>query len=119
MAFASARSRGNRSGSSVQVGQAVVRAAAAKGRALRNPHAYGVLEAQAPGRRAFRLDVSLDFPQVPCLSIKSPCTGAGLGSHLAQLQVAVVVSPVALCCINHFPDSKDLWFISIVDRLTM
>ena len=51
-----------------QVGQAVVRAAAAKGRTLRNPHAYGVLEAQAPGQRAFRLDVSLDFPQVLCMT---------------------------------------------------
>ena len=48
----------------LQVGQAVVRAAALKGRTLRNPHAYGVLDAQAPGQRSFRLDVSLDFPQV-------------------------------------------------------
>jgi hypothetical protein len=39
-------------------------AAASKGRPLRNPHAYGVLDTQAPGLRSFRLDVSLDFPQV-------------------------------------------------------
>ena len=57
----------------------MVHAAAAKGRPLRNPHAYGVLEAQAPGQRAFRLDVSLDFPQVPCFAtIHSKLSGAAL-----------------------------------------
>ena len=39
-------------------------AATAKGRVLQNPTAYGVLEAGAAGERVFRLDVSLDFPQV-------------------------------------------------------
>jgi len=80
----------------VQVGQAVVGAATARGRALRNPHAYGVLEAQALGQRAFRLDVSLDFPQVPCLSSEGHRTGTSWVQ--CMVRAAAVVSPVTRCC---------------------
>jgi len=74
----------------------VVRAAAMKGRTLRNPHAYGVLEAQGPGQQAFRLDVSLDFPQVPCLS-KENLYRTGLDPNTAQHIVSQWKSAQSRC----------------------
>lgn len=58
--------------STLQVGEAVYEAAAAKGRILQNPTAYGILEAQAAGKRVYRLDVSLDYPEVPLKSLLYP-----------------------------------------------
>ena len=47
------------------MGEEVYRAAAEKGRVLQNPTAYGVLEAGKAGESLYRLDISLDFPEVP------------------------------------------------------
>ena len=47
------------------MGEEVYQAAAEKGRVLQNPTAYGVLEAGKAGESLYRLDISLDFPEVP------------------------------------------------------
>jgi hypothetical protein len=47
-----------------QVLTEVYRDSAADGRQLRNPLAVGILETPQPGERIFKVEVTLQFPQV-------------------------------------------------------
>ena len=76
----------------------MVRAAALKGRTLRNPHAYGVLDTQAPGQRSFRLDVSLDFPEVCLAHARLPQLVMSSHPTMHCSHKPVELSCVLACC---------------------